>query len=184
MDEKRTQPMPLVPPSIPKVIHHPRIKIGLPAYRVDDLRDSSTGQRGLLFEIEYPQIQPGLQPRHRFMSAFEQKVQAPDKNFQYLIFAAAPYENIAFKIPNKEIDKGEGRFITSWNTTTKVFQLRMFFKTDEQSEAEKKRREASHTAPSLRIEYYGRLYVCLIKNRIWIVWNWGAIRSHASLSLC
>ena len=108
MDEKRTQPMPLVPPSIPKVIHHPRIKIGLPAYRVDDLRDSSTGQRGLLFEIEYPQIQPGLQPRHRFMSAFEQKVQAPDKNFQYLIFAAAPYENIAFKIPNKEIDKGEG----------------------------------------------------------------------------
>lgn len=166
MDEKRTQPMPLVPPSIPKVIHHPRIKIGLPAYRVDDLRDSSTGQRGLLFEIEYPQIQPGLQPRHRFMSAFEQKVQAPDKNFQYLIFAAAPYENIAFKIPNKEIDKGEGRFITSWNTTTKVFQLRMFFKTDEQSEAEKKRREASHTAPSLRIEYYGRLYVCLIKNRI------------------
>ena len=111
-------------------------------------------------------------------------VRAPDKNFQYLIFAAAPYENIAFKIPNKEIDKGEGRFITSWNTTTKVFQLRMFFKTDEQSEAEKKRREASHTAPSLRIEYYGRLYVCLIKNRIWIVWNWGAVRSLRSLSLC
>lgn len=111
------------------------------------------------------------------MSAFEQKVQVPDKNFQqklvgsvivrYIVFAAAPYENIAFKIPNREIDKGEGRFVTQWNVTTKTFkvllivegnvQLQMFFKTDEQISEEKKRREASHTAPTLKIEYRGRL---------------------------
>ena len=120
-------------------------------------KDASTNQLGLLFEIQYPEIERGLQPRYRFMSAFEQKVQAPDKNFQYLVFAAAPYENIAFKIPNKEIDKTEDKFMTQWNTTTRVFKLQLFFKTDEQIEIEKKQREASHTAPSLKIEYRGRL---------------------------
>lgn len=120
-------------------------------------KDASTNQLGLLFEIQYPEIERGLQPRCRFMSAFEQKVQAPDKNFQYLVFAAAPYENIAFKIPNKEIDKTEDKFMTQWNTTTRVFKLQLFFKTDEQIEIEKKQREASHTAPSLKIEYRGRL---------------------------
>ena len=133
-------------------------------------KDASTDQLGLLFEIQYPEIEQGLQPRYRFMSAFEQKVQAPDKNFQYLIFAAAPYENIAFKIPNKEIDKGENKFMTQWNTTTRVFKLQLFFKTDEQIDLEKKQREASHTAPSLKIEYRGRLYcVPLNKHPIRIV---------------
>ena len=155
-NRKSEPPKPITTP-VQKTMIHRTIKIGRPGYQVVKQRDSTTGQNGLLFEIQYPEIESGLQPRHRFMSAFEQKVQAPDKNFQYLIFAAAPYENIAFKIPNKEIDKGEGRFTTRWNTTTKVFQLQMFFKTDEQIEADKKRREASHTAPTLKIEYYGRL---------------------------
>lgn len=117
----------------PKVIQHRTIKIGRPGYQVVKQRDPATGQFGLLFEIQYPEIERGLQPRHRFMSAFEQKVQVPDKNFQsyywlafinrYLVFAASPYENIAFKIPNREIDKGEGRFITQWNVTTKTFKV-------------------------------------------------------------
>ena len=43
-----------------------------------------------------------MQPRHRFMSAYEQKVDTPpDKNYQYLLFACEPYETIAFKIPNQ-----------------------------------------------------------------------------------
>lgn len=39
-----------------------------------------------------------MQPRHRFMSAFEQKVEQPDKNYQYLLFACEPYETVAFKV--------------------------------------------------------------------------------------
>ena len=39
-----------------------------------------------------------MQPRHRFMSAYEQKVEQPDKNFQYLLFACEPYETVAFKV--------------------------------------------------------------------------------------
>lgn len=145
-------------------------------------KDASTNQLGLLFEIQYPEIERGLQPRYRFMSAFEQKVQAPDKNFQYLVFAAAPYENIAFKIPNKEIDKTEDKFMTQWNTTTRVFKLQLFFKTDEQIEIEKKQREASHTAPSLKIEYRGRLLrVCLDWCYKWAIRD--VIRKHLQQTL-
>jgi hypothetical protein len=32
------------------------------------------------------------------MSAFEQKIEAPDKNYQYLLFACEPYETIGFKV--------------------------------------------------------------------------------------
>ena len=42
-----------------------------------------------------------MAPRYRFMSAYEQKVEAVDGRFQYLLFAAEPYETVAFKIPNK-----------------------------------------------------------------------------------
>jgi splicing factor 3A subunit 2 len=55
-------------------------------------RDPETAQLSLLFQIDYPEIEEGLQPRHRFMSSYEQRVENPDKNYQYLLFAAAPYE--------------------------------------------------------------------------------------------
>ena len=50
-----------------------------------------SGQLSLLFQIDYPEIEDVTQPRHRFMSAYEQKVEAPDKNYQYILFAAEPY---------------------------------------------------------------------------------------------
>ena len=33
------------------------------------------------------------------MSSYEQKVEQPDMQYQYLLFAAEPYETIAFKAP-------------------------------------------------------------------------------------
>ena len=50
------------------------------------------------------------------MSAYEQRTEAADKKYQYLLFAAEPYEVIAFKIPNMEVDKAEadGKFFTHW----------------------------------------------------------------------
>lgn len=134
-------PMPLQPSSssaalssrsaLPKV--KKSVKIGRPGYRVTKQRNPETRQRSLLFEIEYPEIEQGLQPRHRFMSAFEQKVEKPDENYQYLLFAAEPYETIAFKIPNREIerdtnDKTKGRFYTKWDDTNKLFTLQVHFK--------------------------------------------------------
>lgn len=74
------------------------IKIGRPGYKVTKSRDVTTRQRCLTFEIDYPDIESGMQPRHRFMSSYEQKVEQPDKNFQYLLFACEPYETVAFKV--------------------------------------------------------------------------------------
>jgi len=129
-------------PSLPafnkkKITPIKTVKIGRPGYRVTKQRDPETAQLSLLFQIDYPEIEDGLQPRHRFMSAYEQKVEAPDKAYQYLLFAAAPYETISFKIPNREIERGSGgsgadakssRFYTHWDGEKKVFTLQLYFK--------------------------------------------------------
>jgi len=49
-------------------------------------------------QIDYPEIAEGIRPRHRFMSAYEQHIEPPDRQWQYLLFAAEPYETIAFKV--------------------------------------------------------------------------------------
>jgi len=104
------------------------VKIGRPGYRVTKQRDAENGQQSLLFEVDYPEIAEGVVPRHRFMSAYEQKVEPPDRKWQYLLFAAEPYETISFKVPSREVDKSEGRFWSHWNKETKEFFLQFSFK--------------------------------------------------------
>lgn len=104
------------------------VKIGRPGYKVTKQRDSETGQQSLLFQIDYPEIAEGIGPRHRFMSAYEQRIEPPDRRWQYLLLAAEPYETIAFKVPSREIDKAENRFWTHWNRETKQFFLQFHFK--------------------------------------------------------
>merc|ERR1719367_1664372 len=109
------------------------VKIGRPGYRVTKQRDPESGQQSLMFEIDYPEIAEGVVPRHRFMSAYEQKIEPPDKKWQYLLFAAEPYETIAFKIPSREVDKSENKFWSLWNKDTKEFFLQFAFRpTDSQ----------------------------------------------------
>ncbi|KAL4117796.1 Splicing factor 3A subunit 2 [Phytophthora ramorum] len=103
------------------------LKIGLPGYKVTKQRDPDTGARILLFQVAYPEIADKLQPRHRFMSAFEQKVEVPDKRWQYLLFACEPYETVAFKIPNDDVDKSEGKFFSNWDKDGKTFTLQLTF---------------------------------------------------------
>eukprot|EP01068_Selenidium_serpulae_P015687 Selendium_serpulae@DN6232_c0_g2_i3.p1 len=91
-----------------KVTVKKQVKIGRPGYRVTKMRDPETSQRALLFEIEYPEIDRGsgaggsgaglggsgsARPRHRFM-CFLFQIEAPDGKYQYLLFAADPYETI------------------------------------------------------------------------------------------
>ncbi|XP_071852541.1 splicing factor 3A subunit 2-like [Apostichopus japonicus] len=104
------------------------VKIGRPGYKVTKQKDSDSGQQSLLFQVDYPEVAEGINPRHRFMSAYEQRVEPPDKKWQYLLFAAEPYETISFKIPSREVDKSEGKFWTTWNTETKQFFLQFHFK--------------------------------------------------------
>lgn len=104
------------------------VKIGRPGYKVTKQRDTEMGQQSLLFQIDYPEIAESIMPRHRFMSAYEQRIEPPDRRWQYLLMAAEPYETIAFKVPSREIDKAEGKFWTHWNRETKQFFLQFHFK--------------------------------------------------------
>ncbi|KAK6147091.1 hypothetical protein DH2020_018003 [Rehmannia glutinosa] len=105
------------------------VKIGRPGYRVTKQFDPETKQRSLLFQIEYPEIEDNTKPRHRFMSSFEQKIQPFDKRYQYLLFAAEPYEIISFKVPSTEIDKSTPKFFSHWDPDSKMFTLQLYFKT-------------------------------------------------------
>ncbi|VVB07429.1 unnamed protein product [Arabis nemorensis] len=97
------------------------VKIGRPGYRVTKQFDPELMQRSLLFQIEYPEIEDNIKPKHRVMSSFEQKVQPYDKRYQYLLFAAEPYEIIAFKVPSTEIDKSTPKFFSHWDPDSKMF---------------------------------------------------------------
>mmetsp|Transcript_134407 Transcript_134407/g.287525 ORF Transcript_134407/g.287525 Transcript_134407/m.287525 type:complete len:242 (+) Transcript_134407:156-881(+) len=110
------------------------VKIGRPGYRVTKERDPETQQKALLFEIEYPEVADKAKPRHRFMSAYEQKVEPPESQFQYLLFSCDPYETIGFKVPNMEIDKDDNKFFSNWDKTRKVFTMQIFFKERELQE--------------------------------------------------
>ncbi|XP_074643689.1 splicing factor 3A subunit 2-like [Tubulanus polymorphus] len=107
------------------------VKIGRPGYKVTKQRDPETGQQSLLYQIDYPEIVESITPRHRFMAAYEQKVEPPDRKWQYLLFAAEPYETIAFKVPSREVDKDPKKLWTHWNKETKQFFLQFAFKADQ-----------------------------------------------------
>ncbi|XP_065201727.1 splicing factor 3A subunit 2 [Planococcus citri] len=126
---KDSKDTPLQPaPEKPRIEPKKFVKIGRPGYRVTKQRDPENSQQSLLFQIDYPEIREDVRPRHRFMSAYEQRVEPPDRKWQYLLFAAEPYETIAFKVPSREVDKSEQKFWTYWNADTKQFFLQFAYK--------------------------------------------------------
>lgn len=109
------------------------VKIGRPGYKVTKQKELDGGQQSMLFQVDYPEIVEGVVPRHRFMSAYEQRVEPPDRRWQYLLFAAEPYETIAFKVPSREVDKDAQKLWTYWNRDAKQFFLQFAFKHDAKS---------------------------------------------------
>jgi splicing factor 3A subunit 2 len=108
------------------------LKIGRPGYRVTKVRDRDTGKEGMMVQVHLPQIKPGVLPRRRFMSAWEQKREPPNKAYQYLIVAAEPYETIAFRIPAREIedesdDAGYWNW-SHWDPDTKQYSFQFMFR--------------------------------------------------------
>ncbi|KAF9201354.1 Splicing factor 3A subunit 2 [Podila verticillata] len=123
------------------------IKIGRPGYKVTKVRDPKTRQAGLLFEISYPEIAQDVEPRYRFMSAYEQQIQAPNKAFQYLVIAAEPYETISFKVQSKEVDRSEENLWSHWDVDQKMFTLQFFFKHDKRLLSSSRMESAPGYAP-------------------------------------
>ena len=90
--------------------------------------DPESGNKSLLFEIGYPEILKNensevSEPKYRFMSTYEQRKEPVDPKYQYLLFAAAPYETIAFKIPSLKIDYDEGKFFEQWDKNERKYTL-------------------------------------------------------------
>lgn len=102
------------------------VKIGRPGYKITKIREpvlpaltsdedeatrhyreTTSGRVGLLFEVNLPEIKADVMPLHRFMSSFEQRKEAPNRAWQYLLVAAEPYETIAFKLQSREIDRSQ-----------------------------------------------------------------------------
>ena len=61
------------------------------------------------------------------MNAFEQKMENPDNNYLYLLFAADPYETICFKIPNKEIEGRNGQLSRVWDRRRKIYTVTLVY---------------------------------------------------------
>eukprot|EP01086_Lenisia_limosa_P012257 TRINITY_DN401_c0_g1_i1.p1 TRINITY_DN401_c0_g1~~TRINITY_DN401_c0_g1_i1.p1 ORF type:complete len:225 (-),score=58.66 TRINITY_DN401_c0_g1_i1:140-814(-) len=109
------------------------IKIGRPGYKVTKQVDPVSSQKSMIFEVFYPEITENVKPQHRMMSCFEQRKEPADKKFQYLLFAAEPYETIAFKIPNETIDKSNDKWKVTWDSDKKRYELLMHFKVEQSS---------------------------------------------------
>lgn len=124
------------------------LKIGRPGYRVTKVRDKDTGKEGMMVQVHLPQIKADVIPRRRFMSAWEQKREPPNKAYQYLIVrttpsyticyllwcqvAAEPYETVAFRIPAREIedesdDAGYWNW-SYWDPDTKQYSFQFMFR--------------------------------------------------------
>lgn len=71
--------------SVPQVKKKVFVKIGRPGYKIVKIREPTSQRLGLLFTVSFPEIKVGERPRRRFMSAFEQKREIPNRAFQYLV---------------------------------------------------------------------------------------------------
>lgn len=67
------------------------LKIGRPGYRVTKVRDGEGRKEGMMVQVHLPQIKEGVIPRRRFMSAWEQKREPPNRAYQYLIVSFSIY---------------------------------------------------------------------------------------------
>ena len=118
------------------------VKIGRPGYKITKVRDPVTRQQGLLFQLQYPDAAPDAPaPKWQVMNAFTQRVEEPDKNYQYLLVAAEPYETVGFKIPARELDKREDKQFSYWDQDAKEYWVQIMFMTE--------REERYNAAPGL-----------------------------------
>ena len=106
--------------------------IGRPAYRVTKMYNPDKDTRALLFQIEYPEILEDEVPRYRVLSAIEQKKESTDWRYQWVVFAAEPYETICFKVPNvaiqhKQREGGDAELFRHWDADEKVYTVQIPF---------------------------------------------------------
>jgi splicing factor 3A subunit 2 len=111
--------------SVPKKSY---IKIGKPGYKIVKVRDVHCMELGFFITIKYPNLKQGEEPIYRFMSAYEQQMDNGSQGWQYLVVHGEPYQNIAFKVPAKEIT----RTLAHWDEDLKEYYIQFFYKSEEE----------------------------------------------------
>ena len=95
-------------PAVPIVRKKMFVKIGRPGglrknsggnadeagYKIVKIREPLTGRMGLLFTVSLPEIKAGERPRRRFMGAYEQRREVPNRAFQYLVVSTIDPSNL------------------------------------------------------------------------------------------
>ncbi|KAM3444438.1 hypothetical protein NHJ13734_001405 [Beauveria thailandica] len=125
-----------LPTAVAAGIHSSRrnmVKIGRPGYKITKVRDPASRQQGLLFQLQYPEATPETKPKWQVMNAYTQRVEEPDRNYQYLLVAAEPYETVGFKIPARELDKREDKQFCFWDPDAKEFWVQVMFMTEREA---------------------------------------------------
>eukprot|EP00127_Corallochytrium_limacisporum_P006444 Clim_evm34s227 gene=Clim_evmTU34s227 len=102
-------------------------RIGKPQAEVTRLHDATTDQRGFLFQVYFPSIATEVIPQMRIVSAFEAGRQE-DPKWQYVVFAAEPYQSIGFRVPaGTFMEKGSPKYIESWDNVGKRYCVQLMY---------------------------------------------------------
>jgi splicing factor 3A subunit 2 len=116
------------PQVLPKEKEKELLKIGKPGYKLSKILNPETNEISLLIEIEFSELNNETVPKYKIIKSTDQSVEPKDEKYQYIVFAADPYENIAFKVPNKEVDYSEEKYFCNWDGDNKNFNLLLTFK--------------------------------------------------------
>ena len=73
------------------------------------------------------------------MSAYEQRIEPPDKKWQYLLFAAEPYETISFKVSLRVNGHTMERLVAPLNKSATFFQAEWPLNIQKKKKKERKR---------------------------------------------
>ncbi|OII76381.1 hypothetical protein cand_027040 [Cryptosporidium andersoni] len=102
-------------------------RIGIPKYQVSKHWDSKNNQKCIYAKFFFPDIKEKYKPYFRIMSCWEQKKELPDTKYQYLLIAAEPYNVVAIKIPNYEIERKNNKLMTFWDNKQMIYHIQIFF---------------------------------------------------------
>lgn len=101
-------------------------RCGRPKFVLKKLSDPESGAKGVLLLLHFPRARSA--PRYRVMSAFEQRLEAPNRSYQYLLVGCEPYETLAFKMPNRELAAGpEGGTFEYWDSDYSVYTIQVMY---------------------------------------------------------
>ena len=127
----------------------PKLKLeavfGRPPHRLLTLTDPESNLPGIRAIFLFPQIEtavPGLpppsdpdwprRPFFRIVSTWEQRVERPDRRYQYLVVWAVGYQTVAIRVPAdtplQSFDAPDELHFSHWDPDNKLFMVQMMYK--------------------------------------------------------